>query len=510
MSGRQSCTFPLLLPDGVGDPQLRPRLERAVTSGLVASGVVAILAWIFIAIVHVDDRYHVGWAEGSRTALARSAAGGVLFPPLYDGHFYGGTRFMPGPTLLHASLARLTGEYLVSGKLIAYLSTIALLAVMFVVLRQAGCTVAAALALSAGVLVTVPGLLAATTVEGDALAVALQLTAVALIRYSQRRVATVGAAILCALALATKLTSLWALLAVAGWLLFRDPRRLRLFAPIFLVILTLEVVLFQALSSNRMLTDLREVTFAGVGGAAGFVQSPMRTLSLVADGAPLVLILFPLALLGLDLLGREVSIWLVCLFCSSLVLLIVMADAGALYNHLIDLVALTLIAAGDLWARLEPSQGRMSIVGGAIAIVVIWALAVSFLLEVRPDLEEAGREALGSKPARYDAHPLAHELVDGKTLLSEDPYVPVSLGRRPVVLDGWMLLRLGRDHPSWTSALAGRIEAHEFDEIVLVYPISFSGSYRDTHFGSEVANAIRSSYRFARQTEGYYLYVPRR
>jgi hypothetical protein len=511
MSGGQSCTFPHDHPEQDRGWPVRTRVARAFTAGLVISALLIYLAWGFVAIVHADDRYHVGWAEGSRIALARSAAGGVLYPPLYDGHFYGATRFMPVPIVLHAGLARLTGDYLVSGKLLAYLSSALLLAAMFVVLRRAACPIAAALALTAGVLVTLPGLLAATTVQGDALPVVLQIAAVALMQRSQRPVATIGSAGLCALAILTKLTAVWAPLAIGVWLLLRDRRRLRLFAPPLLLLLAAEVVLCQALSDGRMLTNLREVAFAGVGGASGFVQSPMRVLSLVADGAPIVLILVPFAFVGVVMRGRQgISIWLISLLCALVVLLVVMADTGALYNHLLDLVVLTLIVAGELWAAFEPSPCRMSVIGVTLTMVVIWGLASSFLLEVRPDLEEAAREIVGGTPARYDPHPLAHEIAPGDTLLSEDPYVAVSLGRRPVVLDAWTLLRIGRKHPVWTSDLAERIEARQFDRIVLVYPISFEGWYSQTHFGAPIADAIRTSYRFGERRDGYYVYVPAR
>jgi hypothetical protein len=511
MSGGQFCTSPELRPDPDWDRPVRRGVERLLNAGLLATALAAVLAWIFIAVVHADDRYHVGWAEGSRMALARYVADGVIFPPLYDGKFYGGTRLMPGPAVLHAGLAQITGEYLVSGKLLAYLSAALLVATVFVLLRRSRCPFPAALALSAGVLVTLPGLLAATTVQGDALPVVLQLAAVGLIAYGRRPSATAGSAALCALALVTKLTAVWAPLAIVAWLLVGDRRRLKLFVPLVVVLVVAELVLLQALSDGRMLTNLREVAFAGVGGASGFVQSPTRVLSLMADGAPIVLILFPLAFVGLVLRGREaVSIWLVSLLSALVVLLAVMADTGALHNHLVDVVVLTLIVTGELWATLGSSSRRMSAVGAALSVVVVWGLAASFLLVVRPDFEEAAREVVGNTPARYEAHPLAHEIGSRETLLSEDPYIPVSLGRRPVVLDAWTLLRLGRKHPSWTSDLAERIEARRFDRIVLVYPISFEGWYREAHFGPAVGAAIRAGYRLDEQQDGYYVYLPRR
>jgi hypothetical protein len=482
-----------------------PWLSRA----LAACATLIVAAWALLAVVHADDRYHIGWVEGTRIALARAAAGGVLFPPLFDGNAYGGTRFMPGPILLHAGLAQVTGEYLVSGKLLAYCTTLLLLVVMFVLLRRAGCSRSGAAGLAAGVLVTLPGLLAGTTTQGDGLSVVLQLAAVGLILHARSRVSTVGAAACCTLAVVSKLTAVWAPIAIVVWLVARDRRRLPLFAAALIAGLAAAFGLLELLSDGRMISNLRPLAFAGSAGGAGLLRAPMRVLSLVADGAPLVLILFPLAFGALLTHGRRAfSIWLASLIAALVVLVVVMSDSGALHNHVLDLVVVTLIATGDAWARLAPPPGRPTALGVAVGVVILWALTVSFLLEVRPDVEEAAREAFASTPARYEPHPLATEL-HGRTLLSEDPYIPVSLDREPVVLDAWTFLRLGRDHPSWRAALVARIEARTFDRIVLVYPLAFESWYRDVQFGAPIAAAIRRAYRFETARDGYFVYAPR-
>src|SRR5215203_3004100 len=259
MPGKAACTFrhDRSVPDEGW--RVDPRIGRALTAGLIIAALLTFLAWGLLALVHVDDRYHVGWVEGSRIALTRSAVSGVLYPPLYDGDTYGGTRFMPVPILLHAGLARMAGEYLVAEKLLAYLSSTLLLAAMFLLLRHAGCPLAPALALPAGVLVTLPGLPAATTVQGDALSVVFQLAAVALIQRSTRSAATLGAAGLCTLAIVTKLSAVWAPLAIGTWLLLRNRRQLVVFTAALLLLLAATTALFQIVSDGRMLTFWAEV-----------------------------------------------------------------------------------------------------------------------------------------------------------------------------------------------------------------------------------------------------------
>ena len=98
---------------------------------LIVTAALVFVAWLFLAAAHIDDRYQLDHVSGARMALAQSFDRGTLYPELYDGRTYGGTRFMPLPIVLHGLTARMTGEYLVAGKLLGYAATLGLLATMF-------------------------------------------------------------------------------------------------------------------------------------------------------------------------------------------------------------------------------------------------------------------------------------------------------------------------------------------------------------------------------------------
>jgi hypothetical protein len=87
----------------------------------------------------------------------------------------------------------------------------------------------------------------------------------------------------------------------------------------------------------------------------------------------------------------------------------------------------------------------------------------------------------------------------------------VSLGQAPVVLDPFILLRLGRDRPEAVQELIARIRSEEFELVVLVEPLEPLDRpwWNELHFGSDVVDAIDRAYRFAGRVEGYYLYEPR-
>ena len=64
-----------------------------------------IAGWLALAAVHFSDDYRVTHVQGVWIAAAESARAGRLYPPLFDGEHYAGTRYMPLPILLNALAA---------------------------------------------------------------------------------------------------------------------------------------------------------------------------------------------------------------------------------------------------------------------------------------------------------------------------------------------------------------------------------------------------------------------
>ena len=145
-----------------------------------------------LALAHVDDRYELDHVAGAWMALAQRLADGTLYPPLYDGEQFGGTRFAPLAISLHGGAARLTGETIVSGKLVSAVAFAAVLALVWAHLRRAELGRPESIALLASLLVAPVGLLAALGIRGDAPALALGL-----------------GALLCALRAAGRAASCW-------------------------------------------------------------------------------------------------------------------------------------------------------------------------------------------------------------------------------------------------------------------------------------------------------------
>jgi hypothetical protein len=474
---------------------------------LVVAGAVA-AAWVLLAAVHVDDRYRVDHVAGARMALAWYLNHGILYPPLFDGTAYGGTRFMPLPILLHAALARITGEYLISGKVLAYATMLALLGVVYVLLRRLRCPFPIAVGLVAAVLTSGTGLGAGMGLRADSLPLLLQLLAVAVVADSRRPAATVASAALAALAFSAKLSAVWAPLAICLWLAVVDRRRLVWFLAAYAALVGGLLAVLGAVSDGRIFENVFGLSTAGVTGAGSLLRGPTALLRLLVVEATGAWALLPAAAFAawLAVRRRNVSIYVVSLACCLLVLVVVLADVGTGWNQLIDLVVLTVLVIGELAGQEHP--GPLAAIPAVLTGVLLWVTVTGLVVTVGPDAREAVGMLRGTR--LYDRRPLAGQATAATRVLSEDPYVPVSLGQRPVVLDPFMLRRLEDRDPAAVERLAERIRAREFELVVLVVPLQPPDQawWRDMHFGTRITQALAGAYTESGRAQGYYLYRP--
>jgi hypothetical protein len=488
----------------------RRRADFWLSATCIAGSAATAAVVAFVVAVHIGDRYAVDHASGARIALARYAAHGVLYPPLVAEDRFGGTRFMPLPVVLHAGLARLTGEFLVSGKALALATMLAVGLVLFRVLRSGDCPLPLSVGLVAAVFSTGTGLLATTGLRGDSLPLLLQLLAVAVAAAApaSRRALWVAAA-LAALAVTAKLHAFWAPAAICAWLWTCDRRRMGHFLAAYTAITAVLLGTLTAVTRGRLVENVFGLSTAGVTGPVSLLSSPYRLMHLlVTDGlAAWLLLPLGLALVWAAFRRRSLDPWQLSLLAALAILLVVLTDIGTGGNQLLDIVVLTAVvvgrAAGGGLPWSLPVPGYRTALTGAVVWVLVTGLAVT--------LGPAVRDAAGTlgDPSRYRTQPLAGIADDSTTILSEDPYVPVSLGQDPVVLDPFMLPRIARRDPGAVRALVDRIDARGFDLVVLEQPLDDTAWWADYHFGSQVAAAIRRSYVFSQRAQGYDVYRPR-
>jgi hypothetical protein len=495
--------------NGAGPPrqhQERWFKRHATTVVLVSTGAIVLLSLTFIAAAHIDDRYGLDHASGARVALARYFDRGVLYPELYDGEFYGGTRFMPLPLIAHGSVAKLTGEYLESGKIMAYAFALLLSAVLIWLLRRMGSPWPLCIGLVAAVFATRVGLNAVIDLRGDLPALILQLIAVGLVTNSRRSSMSALAGVLGALAFLAKTSAIWAPIAIGLWLLWRDRRRFLTFALVYVGSVGVLLALFGLLTNGRMFENVFGLAGSGISSPRSLLVAPYRLVMLmISHAAPVLPLSLVIAWVAWRRVTRgEVSLYLLSFATSLIIVWLVLTDIGTGWNQLIDPLVLGALLLG------EAAGGRARRTGSTVAGVVVLGLITANLLGLALTYRVPVRDTL-TGAASWTPRPLEGVAGPNTRLLAEDPYLPVSLGQTPVVLDPYMALRIGRDRPRDIDDLAARIRNREFDLIALVEPLEPLDRewWTDVHFGTTVMRAVSESYDFDFKLQGYYLYRPR-
>jgi hypothetical protein len=485
----------------------RIRVSPQLLMALLA--LVVLVAWGLVALVHVDDRERIGHGQGVWMALAQHANDGVLYPPLFDGERYGGTRYMPLVVGLHALTARLTGEYLVSGKALAFGASVCLLLLLYIGVRRAGRSASVAALLCAAVVATYAGLFVTTTVgAGDVLPVALQIGAIHLAaRGGRNRLLTAG--ILAGLAPLAKFSAVWGAMAVVTWLVWRRGwSELRTFAAATLATGVVGLAAVMLLSGGRVVDSVFRLATAGGLGLFGVARAPHQVLFNLAEFAPGFLALLPVALVAAVTVGRrpETAVYDFAAGWALLVLLVVFTDIGTGLNQLIDVLVLVALLAAHLPERLEPDGHVLG--GRLVALAATCAVLAGISVTVLPAVRTAVDTARFGHP--LPVRPLEEPIARGAVVLSEDPYLAVAHDQTPVVLDPFMLRRLDLVDPAAVEVLIQRIDEGDFDLITLVSPLDDDYWWENFHFGPRVADAVAQSYRYNGELDGYDVYRPRR
>ena len=478
---------------------------------------VAIFAgWLILAAVHFRDDYRVSHVQGVWAAAAEAVRNDGLYPPLFDGEHYSGTRYMPLPLLLNATGSAIAGDPVAGGKMIAAVLMAVLLVTVVFLLKRSSCPLPLAVGLAAIVVATDTGLQAATTIGGDLLPVVLQTAALALAVCGRSPRQFVAAGAMAGLAFASKLTGVWGGCAVFTWLAMRHQwRSAVIFAAATCVVAAVTLGGVQLFTDGGLSQHLLAFAFAGVGGGGNIVRSPNQLLYNLLGHATGAVVLLPFAVAGALLTGgwRQLSVFHVGLIYALLILMVVFADVGAGPNQLLDLIVLIVLAVGDWIGRASthtdfPATSALVLI---VAIGVVWADSLDLVRTVGFDLR-AVVATVRNGPAERATVAVSRMVGPSDEVLAEDASISVPLKRRPVVMDAFMLLRIDRAHPELVDPLIRRINERRFALVVLVVPLedhALDFWWNDLDWGPRVAAALRQSYRPAGTVGRYFLYRPK-
>lgn len=481
-----------------------------------------LLPWLAAALALASAlRLPAAWASGNALnhvsgawmTLADDLARGTFYRALHDpSGVYGGTRFFPLVFALHAGLLRAGAGLLPAGYALSAGAAALLVLGAFLLLRGLGLPRAAALAFAAVALAGFGAQHGLSSVRGDLLPVALSALALAALlpAATGRRLAL--AAALLALAFAAKPTALTAAGAGVAWLLARrEPRAAAALALAVAALAAAVVLATDALSGGRFLALLAACADGGAG-LGDALRAPLRLARYLAIGDPSGLVLLAAAAVPLALaapaLARAVrrpgpaapplllpALWL----ASSLGgVLVVFASPGTGANHLVEAEVAAAVTLGALAAGPGPAAR-------AARLAAPLAAAAGLVLA----LGTWRADASGARLAELRA--AARALPDGP-VLSEDPLVPLLAGRRPVLLDPWMLRLAASRDPALTAGLAADLARGAYAGVVLLEDLDAPGAdawYADRNLGLALVDEVRRRYRRTGAVGHYHLYAPR-
>lgn len=464
---------------------------------LALIGGVAIASNLFVAFRHLGTRYHLNHVASAWQALTWYAANGELYPPLFEGGFYGGTRFAPLSILLNTIAAKISSELFTSTKVVALLAMGAVLVSLYLLIVKRGAPRAVAFFLAGGIVLTEPGFYAMTSpFRGDPAPIVLQLAALMLVAKGDTRTTrrVVIASALCATAVFFKLTAGFAVIAIGLLLLAQDRRQLGYFCVTWFGLVIALGLFFHFVTDGRMTENLFGVATSDLGGARSIFGVPgtinyllHASTALTGIGVPIVLVAI------LRSLGRQRITLLQLAWLASLAILFVLfTDSGVAFNHLLAFEVTTAACIGELWADLAAPADGFDVPRLVMAGVLAFVAYGDFDRHVADDL----RMSMRATAPEHDFAAVDDLVRPGMKVLSEEPSLVIAKDMRPVVVDAWMITKIAKSQPEAQTALIDRVKAREFDRVILLDdPAAESAkAWYSHHFGWSVVDAIVDNY----------------
>jgi len=461
-----------------------------------------------------------GTTSGVWTALAADLRDGLFYRPVFDATAgaYGGTRYLPLFFVLEAGLMRLGLDAVAAGLVLMALSVALFDGALYRLLRQAAVGRGAALAWTVLAHASLSYQLVTLEVRADVFAAAASLGGCWLAWRTGGRLSP--AAVLCFLAaFAAKLTAVAGLLAVVGTLVRRGERRLagRYLATTLAGMLAVLAVVHGA-SAGRAWESF--LACAAGGDTPGYaVKAPLWfALTIGQDPFAVAFVGFAAWQAWRERRHPGAPTWLFAGAAAGTPPLFASPGTGA--NHLLEMLAASLLVLGIAWSR-EPAARRWRILLGFVTLGSLLMLLTpvpslqSFLAaRGRPTVAGAGR--IGARLA-----------ADPRPVLSENPLLPVLWGRRPAVLDAFALRVVGQKRPEVAADFNRRLEQRAFAAVVLLdwsgapeaeldAAVTAHGSfgvrsfYGDVHFPPGFLERLRAGYELGFVERPYLVYLPRK
>ena len=238
----------------------------------------------------------------------------------------------------------------------------------------------------------------------------------------------------------------------------------------------------QAASGGRWLESFRATGAGGAELGTILLEGP---LNLLTNAAPISVFLFALALAVVaTTLGRRPPFLFPALLLSAAMAVVLFGSPGVAENHLLDACVLSIavvVAAGGAGPARPLALALLALIG----LLDLTYAGIRFgPLDMRPALGTVAQVV--GPPERGP-------------LLAENPWVPLTLGERPVLLDAFTERIAAEADPRIGAELLERLDRRAFRAVVLMRPLesaapSMGPFYEGVHFSQGFRAHLRARY----------------
>jgi len=500
-------------------PKKRYRLYSLWIAGLTAfSGSVFLLVWFLPGAIPSGNTSGV-WA-----ALAHDFANGVFYRPVFSEYGYGGTRYMPLFFVLHGKLIALFHDPVITGFALTLFSGLVLDIGIYALLLCLGVKSRVAFPCALLAHASISFQLITLEIRCDFLASALNIWGILFaLRYEKRpsEIKLVFSALAFAGAFMTKFTTVAGLISIILYFLVRGQKGKATRLVIYTVVMTGSSLIWVHMASIGSAVESFKACATGGINLIYAMRSPLWfATATVQDPFFLIILIMALFLFFKsyrNLLSTFPYLYFIVTFITTIG---IFASPGTDSNHLIDLLNGSILVMAVHFGRPGSYDKVFNGVFGTIAALILLSW-LPWTPSIKAHISRVGR------PTRNTVDYLNNHLgIRAKTVLSENPLLPILFGSHPMVMDCFSLRLVAAHSREIHADFEKKIETCFFQAIILLdwsgapqdrleYAMEHHSSlgvdrfYGEVHFPPGFWRLLKRNYYMSLVKRPYVIYEPR-